>query len=449
MPEKNLILNLPDWYLTEKEAYKTIQRLTDMKDLTFYLENPDPFIRRLAILRTGLLKKKDSYTLLNNILDDHLEIEENRELAALLMAKLNNELHLGFFISHPYLAHFTGNEDLESLLNITIADPFPDIHMDFKNSLIESRLNLDNEFIKSNLDEKDELLPFSMKDWFNHFYRGFFHDLKKVLKHLTIIAITGLFVKIPKKLFSLIASIPKNIGKHKESSRTQAEPQIETPAVSGGDVIFPDSIAPAAIASRSRRTGRSRRRARVYREPLGLRLKQAFHGFLRLLFSPFRFVFRYKWVILFTLAALYCIFSFTQPGKSFLFRINPHVYYLNTNFLDKAQVSMLGYIKSNEHLASIYEAVSGVPVGQDEMSETDPSQPEAQKLTVTAPKGLYMRSEPVSTGRKLMLMEQNTVVDFAGEEKKDSSGVVWFRVKLDKTVGWANSDWLREVENER
>jgi hypothetical protein len=405
-------INLPAWYKTEKETGKTISKLVDRKELEFYLKNPDPFVRRLAILRVGQLKQKDSYILLNGILEDKLESEENRQLAALLMQKLNHELNLGFFISNSYLSRYSGEEDIDKLLDIAVIDTFPDYSFHFENDLIESQLNFDNEFLKSNLDEKADEFPFSYKEWLRHCSARLVPDIKKGFKNLG----------------SWIAAFPE---RYKAGRQSRKEARIK----SSEERAF----APSFRESRSS----SYKRPRVYRyhPPLGSVMKSAFHKFLNILLFPFRLVYHFKWAILAVMVILYCILSFTEPGKLYLFRTNPQIYYRNTNFLKETKITVIKLINKSDALAAVLGTSTAVP--PEETANTEETHNE---LKVTAPKGLYLRSEPLSSAKKLVLMKEGALVEFLNEEKKDSSGVKWIKIRTkDGATGWANAEWLGEV----
>lgn len=410
-------ISLPSWYLTEKETYKTINKLVGSKELEFYLKNPDPFIRRLAILRVGQFKQKASYILLNSVLDDKLESEENRQLAALLMQKLNRELNLEFFISNSYLSRYTGEENVDQLLNITVVDPFPDFSFHFENTLIESQLNFDNEFLKSGIDEKDDEFPYSYKDWIRQCLARIWPDIKKGFKKL----LSGI-VNLPKRLSSLIQS--------RRESKKQSLANEKT------KVLY-DQSAPKTKKVRTKRP-----KIYVYRPPLGSTLKSLFRKFLNILFLPFRLVFHFKWLILASLVIVYAILSFTEPGQKYLFRTSPQMYYKNTNFIREAKTEVIKLVNRNETLSAVLGTATAPPARQEE--------PKAEEtfsnLRVTAPKGLYLRSEPLSTAKKLVLMNEGMTVELVEEGKKDSSGVKWAKIRTGEgTEGWANAEWLKEV----
>ena len=363
----------------------------------------------MAIIRVGQLERKDSYMLLNSVLDDKLEDEANRELAALFMQKLNHELHLGFFLSNSYLSRFTGNEDVNKLINVAVIDTFPDINFHFENSLIESQLNFDNEFLKSNMDEKADEFPFSFKEWVSHCSAGILLDIKKGFKNLA----WNLFICYPKKFITWVGSLPKRLSAHKES-RNESE------------------------KSKPKNVPCKRTKVYTYHPPLASRIKNILRTFTNILLFPFRFIVHFKWPILITLVLVYSLLSFTQPGKLYLFRISPQAYYLNTDFLARTKITVMKTISKNETLAAVF--VTAAPSS----SET-PEKDSVSKLKVTAPKGLYLRSEPITTAKKLVLMDNSTIVEFMGEEKRDSSGTKWFKIRINEATGWANAQWLGEV----
>lgn len=417
-------ISLPSWYLTEKDTASTIQKLTGIQELVFYLENPDAFIRRLAIIRTGQLKRKESYTLLMGILEDKLETEENHRLAAHLMSRLNDELNLGFFVNHPYLAGFPNSEETDDYLNIRIIDTLPDIKLNFEGSLIESQLNFDNEFIKSNIDESYAVTPFSLNDWLHHVSARFLLNLKKGIRNISSILFTSLFIKGPKLIFSFLASLPKRIATRKEAP-------------------VKSNIGKPVKILRVKSVTYTRKRPETYRLPLGLKIKGLIRGMLNVVFMPFRVLFRLKWVILIFLVTIYGLLSFTTPGKSLLFRIYPQAYYLNNQFLSHAEEYAKNLIQSNETLAGFLGR--GDTASPQPTIETTQSREALKKMVVTASKGLYLRTEPKSSGNRLVLMKQNTTVEFLGEEKSDGAGGLWYKVRLDNATGWANAQFLKEV----
>lgn len=426
MTDKNYLDFLPTWYITEREAEQTIEKLTDNKELGFYLENPDPFIRRLAIIRCGQLERKDSYSILHRVLDDNLENEENRELAALFMQQLNTRLNLGFFINNKYLNQFTGEEDIDSLFAITIKDTLPDVELKFENTIIESQLHFDNEFIKCSIDEKDDALSFSLKDWLNHYKTAVLRNLCKGLKAFSLMLLLLVFIKAPKALLCAIknqrhkAKIRK--AEHKSDEKFTEEPRAKRQPRS--EIFVKKS------------------RTNIYRTPFSSKIKGIARYILNILFIPFRFIFHFKWIILSSLLVIYSLISFTAPGKSLLFRISSQAYYNNTVFISQTKDFVTSLIASNNTLAGIF-GIEQLPQ-KTGIQDTNVKNL-TKKLSVTAPKGLYLRGAPNSTAKKIVLMQQNTIVSFMEEETKDDSGNIWFKVGLSNgSIGWANSRYLKE-----
>ncbi|MCX7771811.1 MAG: hypothetical protein N2376_01695, partial [Clostridia bacterium] len=219
------MIPLPTWYTTERDAGRTIQRLTSTKELAFYLQNPDAFIRRLAILRLGELEQKECYQLLNAVFDDALETEDNRQLAAFCMQKLNDALNLGYFLSHSYLARFSSDESPETGLQAAIHDTLPDIRFNFENNLIDSQLSLDNEFLKSNLDEKDYVFTFSYKEWFLKSLANATYQVKKGAGRLGRNTVSFLFVKGPRKAADSLHKAWHRMTEKRKAAHTKGDTQ--------------------------------------------------------------------------------------------------------------------------------------------------------------------------------------------------------------------------------
>ncbi len=412
---------LPGWYRIEKEAGKAIQKLSSIEELGVFLKNPDPFIRRQAILRMSKIRLKDTYSQLHEVLNDAAETEENRKLAALIMCNLNKSLDLGYFISHPLLAEFTGEEDLEGLLSVSVIDPKPNLSLNFRASSIESQLNPGSEVIPSEIYGKEESFSFPLKEWLHHFYKNLLINLVTCLKKCLRGAASALFIMAPKKAAALFSSLINALSRKREDRSDLSE----------------------AVPSRKRRQKRvsvTYKTSRRHPTPLGISVKRMLRRFFYTLFSPLRLLFRFKITVLVTLIVLYSLFSFTQPGKSFLFRINPQAYQMNAEFLERSERWALQLISSNPTLAVVFKTKPLPPVSETLEVE------EPKTYRVTASKGLYLRVAPGSLGEKLYLMKADTTVQFLGEEQRDPSGSLWYKIKLKEMIGWANAQYLKEVK---
>jgi len=85
---------MPEWYRTEKDTAKIIEKLGSVKELDFYLRNPDEYIRRLAILRLYRISDKESIFVLKELLDDPVESDDNKYLAAWITDILTNSVEM-------------------------------------------------------------------------------------------------------------------------------------------------------------------------------------------------------------------------------------------------------------------------------------------------------------------------------------------------------------------
>jgi hypothetical protein len=100
----------PEWYKIEKETEKTISKLSSLRELSFYLRNPDEYIRRLAIIRIADIKLKDAIEILKETLDDRVESQINKELAAWAIKVISHKWDIDLFISHKLLNKYSGSE---------------------------------------------------------------------------------------------------------------------------------------------------------------------------------------------------------------------------------------------------------------------------------------------------------------------------------------------------
>jgi len=164
-------LNLPEWYRIELESRKIIAKLKDVHELTFYSENPDPFIRRLAITRAGALGSREAFSILNNVVDDPLENEHNKTLAGAYMRKINDSLGLGYYIKNRFMREYENGDPTVS--SLPIEDSQPAIRYDFSKSLIESQLQLDQSVIKMNLDDRELTFQFPLGQWLKYLGKTF------------------------------------------------------------------------------------------------------------------------------------------------------------------------------------------------------------------------------------------------------------------------------------
>ncbi|GEM_PF-5306934 len=477
MDKGSYLKGLPEWYQTERETEQILSRLTDTGGIRFYIGHADPYIRRLAIIRLGSVKTREAYALLRDVAEDRFEAPDNRSLALIFLEKLNDELSLGFYIHPQNAMDIIPPEDYRALLHLDVTDGLPEIRFNFESALIESQLQLDLALLKVDPGDTAISLDFSLKDWFVGYITFMLHHSLPVLKKAVrscgrfALSLPKRIWKLMKKVFSamkekhrvraavlaeerkakaaLDAERKANASALADERKEKAVVMSEEHLIITAGQIKPEvsiigypSLPRADYRMRRRPSKRIKRiRPRTYTILLGLRIRDAIRSFFRNLFLPLRVIYRFKWVILGTVAAMYIILSFTIPGKAFLFRINPGFYSANAAFLED-----MGQIAQSAFEGKLFAA----PVATDASSQREPVSeatdvPKKKKtLVVTAPKGLYLRKTAEANGDKIVLMQAGTQVVFQ-DERTTSDGVTWYSVSLsDGTSGWANAQWLKE-----
>ncbi|NTV91677.1 MAG: hypothetical protein HGA22_15180, partial [Clostridiales bacterium] len=114
--------SLPEWYTAERDTAKAIGRLDSVKELNYYINNPDDAVRRLAILRLSVLKPKDIELALRGVLDNPLESEANKELAAWAIKSSALKWNKDVLLSSRYLSRFTGEEKFDELFGVSYSN---------------------------------------------------------------------------------------------------------------------------------------------------------------------------------------------------------------------------------------------------------------------------------------------------------------------------------------
>jgi hypothetical protein len=180
----------------------------------------------------------------------------------------------------------------------------------------------------------------------------------------------------------------------------------------------------------------------------------------KLIFYPVRLV-KQHWV--FTSAVVlsfYLLLTFTSFGRVFLHNVNPTIESMNDHFLISAKIKAYEWLnirsagKSDSNALSDDQTQSGINTNlltQETKQGVDVNLnkdglnaggSEKISLTVTAPKGLNLRTSP--DGEKVVFMPMKTVVTFEGQIKKDDKGNLWYQVvSPDGRTGWASAQYLK------
>jgi len=176
-------LYYPEWYKVEKEAKEVIADLSDLKDLTFYLHNPNPYIRRQAILRLNELKLLDSLNILEEILNNPSEDITNKELAGWIIKAISLEHRLDLLISSPIVDKYSGQEKYQDLVNIEIIEP--PIMGVFSLNLppLYSQLDIEEDYLIRD-QEVDFQTSFTIGKWYSLWKADFLKKSGLFLKNI-------------------------------------------------------------------------------------------------------------------------------------------------------------------------------------------------------------------------------------------------------------------------
>ena len=173
----------------------------------------------------------------------------------------------------------------------------------------------------------------------------------------------------------------------------------------------------------------------------------------KLLFYPVRLV-RQHWA--FTLAVLivfYAFLGFTHSGRFVMSRLNPQVLWSNDRFVAVSKLMFIDFfhIETSPNGAGTDKTASAIgtaekaanlsapPSGKETLAPTEST---ATQYKVTAAKGLSLRTEPLKTSDRILLMPTGTLVSPTGERQKDDADSEWVRVTTDGKTGWAMAQWL-------
>ncbi len=176
----------------------------------------------------------------------------------------------------------------------------------------------------------------------------------------------------------------------------------------------------------------------------------------KLLFYPVRLI-RQHWV--FTLAVLvvfYAFLGFTHSGRFVMSRLNPQVLWSNDRLVAVSRLMFINFfhietapngaatdeMASSTGIAGKAANLTAPPNGKETLA---PAESPAAQYKVTASKGLSLRTEPLKTSERILLMPAGTLVSPTGEQQKDDAGSEWVRVATDGKTGWAMAQWLAPV----
>jgi hypothetical protein len=427
---KNTFYNYPDWYKLESETSKTIKKLSSLNELDIYLKNSDEFIRRLAILRLGELKLKDSVIVLEDILEDRSESAANKELAAWAMKSVSVKCNIDLFTTNHLLARYTGNESLNDIIKISVLDSAPNFRFQLSSAQSVDQILTGNDNARQYQDTQFDS-PFPMEEWRKALIDGYKSKTVKALKSIPSLLIktfgrvlSYIFRELPSKVLSVTRR--KSVRSHTRSSQES-------------------SI-----------TGIGRENYRNYytdynKKPgPSLKIKNFLLNVLVVLFFPVRMFLKHKKAVFLLLAAVYCFFAFTLYGRDItckyfgfdLSQLQSNAYKSSKQFLQYSWRELNDILGTTTQAAA--KSVEPVQEGSTKVT--------GKKLIVIAKTGLNLRKEPDASSGKVTekSLDYNSIVYFASDQAKDSSGGLWYHISTPEGIsGWAYSKWLKEVGGEQ
>ncbi|MEN6315235.1 MAG: SH3 domain-containing protein [Clostridiaceae bacterium] len=478
------VTGMPEWYRTEKDTAKIIEKLGSVKELDFYLRNPDEYIRRLAILRLYKISDKESIFVLKELLDDPVESDDNKYLAAWILKSFSKKWVSDFFSNNRYLNKFSGNESFDELFSIKTDLASSDVDFDFKGSPSYSLLNLDSDESTLQRDIFFET-EFDFKNWF----ASFGSLLKKAFLNL-ICTIPSFLIKLPGIIYKIVYSKSKQFSQQhdaKKQARIQlreekikergnlheavAAPIAANPAISLGkekhEKKREKAIRHHPIRTHERKANSERLyrndtdysykslRDELYRKPSFFsRIKKGVFQMLYVLFFPIRFALKHKLAVLCTILLTYSLLAFTNYGRAFTNK------YWNID-LRVIQHDTVQKIKEYSNYAiNEFNRITGINEWRAKQANTEPtssdtliasnisdSSESAKLYTVTAKKGLNVRKLPDAASEKVGAdsLAFGSIVTYLSKSKKDDSGIVWYYIKAaDGRIGWASAAFLKE-----
>jgi hypothetical protein len=454
---------LPEWYRAERETEKTINKLGSVKELDYYLNNADEYIRRLAILRLQRISLKEATYVLKELLDNAVESNENKYLAAWALKSILSKKDSDLFISNKYLVKFTGNERYEDLFIIQTEDLSPAVRFDFSSSSSYNSIKLDQEAAFLERDIFFET-SFDFRQWSSMFRKRFLKQAAFGIETVTalLVSVPLLFIKGVSILFKKISLMLANRKKTKvekiertiKPKKTNRKPKIP-------EVELPDR--------RDSYSDYSNLRREIYKKPgrMGKQLawsttspgiftllKKGGFQMLYFLFSPLRLIRRYKLLIVCFLLAAYLVLAFTEYGRAFTYK------YLK---FDMRNVPVIAVQKAREYSGAVLSGLNRL-TGIEDYKKNDQQgasvnirevtadviekAAEAGRLySVTAPKGLNIRKSPDPGSEKEGAdpLPYGSTVIYLSKSESDDSGRKWYYVEaMDGRSGWVSAKFLKE-----
>ncbi len=446
MPVSEFNLNsLPEWYRSERETERIIEKLHSAKELDYYLRNPDEYIRRLAILRLQKLNDQNCIYVLKEVIDDPVESEENKYLAAWVLKSITKKRIGDNFISNKYLNAFNGSESFKELYSIKQEDLCPSVEFDFTSSQSYSDIQLDSD---ETILERDAFFEsdFDLKKWFSAFGSRLIKNLLAALCAVPVFIIK-LPVLIGRKIYAFLK-------KQSDKKRAKSKSMVITDSAIKDEEINNLRIKYSKI-KHPKIHGRKEERKKIRMNTFFDSTKRFFFYIFYILFFPFRFARKHKLAIICILLAAYSLLAFTDYGRAFTNKYwSVDLIEVQNNTIQKVKDYYAYALSEFNRLSGINEwkqAESGGGLKlADVQNKADPSDPAAEKrmkYSVTAKKGLNIRELPDPNSKKVgnNSLAFGSIVIYLSKQETDASGGTWYYIESnDGRTGWVAARYLSE-----
>ncbi len=477
----------PAWYSAERETEKTIQKLKSLKELDYYLQNPDEFIRRLAILRIQKVSTKEAVYILKDIIDSPAETSGNKYISEWILSSLLKGKDDVLLMGSRYANKLTGSERYDELFPVISEKTSGSVNFNFDSSPSHSALILDEE---DTVFERD--VYFESEFDFGQWLRAFIVSASANFRN-SILAVPAYIGRLPKKIITQISerkkSKPVKIKKGYCDKQGHASAESENPSdnavnstayAANPPIYAVNSSAyagkPSVYAGHPRAKNKKLRgkpvkpsagsypsadnyyslRSELYRKQSFFTYvkKGAFQLLYGLLF-PVRFIKRHKFLTFAMLLTVFLLLANTDHGRAFttkyfsldlkttqtvvLQKLKIYTSYLSNGFNRLTGIDQWSKKSDGHETTSVQAAVTAdlCSVSKDLL------------YTVTAKNGLNMRVSPNPSSKKVGngSLEFGSTVVFLEKKEKDTSGITWYYVKAaDGRIGWVSSRYLKKKE---
>ncbi len=452
----------PDWYLLEKETFKTTRKLTGLRELQYYLSNHDPYIVRLAILRLRELKLKDSVDSLRDVMNDGAMPLHIKELAAWAIKSISYHCGIDIFSNDGLLSKYTGVEEYEKLWGFNVIGAGSPMQLSTRSSIMEKELASD--IVQSRFGEGVELdMPFPVKEWVSAFFTDFPGMFSNLLRNTVSLLFTTPLAAIKAMARSCRAAAISRRKVHKSAHTTKIGLKEAMDGIEAGTGI--DEMEKSRIALNYYFTNEhfdSCNYIHLYKKfhgndlapfkpavSAGYHIRRGFEFVLNTIAFPFKVIYAHKLLISALLIALYLLCTYTLTGKMAANK------YLGLELPELSKIyssakdyiidfsELLGFAKPASDTSGDY-GTSGIAD-----AETDKNIAKNTSYRVAAKSGLNIREGPGVKYGKLLdrTIKYDSVLTYLSKNSTDSSGMTWYYIETESGLrGWVWSKWLERVE---